>query len=133
MAVSNGSANGKTIVKGVLDAFNARAWDEIPTLYSPDYVNHNAPPGLAGDRDGQVAAMQGLCEAFPDASVEATHVVAEGDLVMVRDILTGTHEGQFGDAGPTGKSVSLQFIHLYRIVDGQIVERWGLVDASDVG
>jgi predicted ester cyclase len=128
-----GETNGKGIVKNVLDAFNDRAWDQIPSLYTDGYVNHNAPPGLSGDRDGQLQAMQGLCEAFPDARVEATHVIAEDDLVMVRDILRGTHEGQFGDAAPTGKGVELQFIHLYKISGGQISERWGLVDASDVG
>jgi predicted ester cyclase len=125
--MADGSGNGKEIVKGVLDAFNDRAWDKIPELYSPEYVNHNAPPGLAGDRDGQIAAMQGLCEAIPDANVEATHVIAEGDLVMVRDILRGKQEGPMGDAPATGEPVEMQFIHLYRIVDGQIVERWGLV------
>ncbi|MEA2320122.1 MAG: hypothetical protein QOD44_4311 [Solirubrobacteraceae bacterium] len=125
--MADGSGNGKEIVKGVLDAFNDRAWDKIPELYSPEYVNHNAPPGLAGDRDGQLAAMQGLCEAIPDANVEATHVIAEGELVMVRDILRGKQEGPMGDAPATGEPVEMQFIHLYRIVDGQIVERWGLV------
>jgi predicted ester cyclase len=127
------SADGKAIVKGVLDAFNSRSWDEIPRLYSSEYVNHNAPPGLESDRDGQLQAMQGLLAAFPDGQVEATHVIAEDDLVMVRDILRGTHEGDFGGLAPTGKPVELQFIHLYRIADGQIVERWGLVDASSVG
>jgi predicted ester cyclase len=122
----------KPVVKAVLDGFNGRNWDEVKELYSPDYVNHNAPPGLGGDRDGQLAAMAGLVASFPDAQVEATHVIAEGDHVMVRDVLRGTHEGDFGGIAPTGTAVEIEFIHIYRIVDGTIRERWGLLDAAGV-
>jgi predicted ester cyclase len=124
------SADNKAVVKAVLDGFNARSWDEVKELYSPEYVNHNAPPELGDDRDGQLAAMNGLVGAFPDAQVEATHVITEGDLVMVRDVLRATHEGEFAGIEATGSKVSVEFIHIYRIVDGQIRERWGLMDAA---
>jgi predicted ester cyclase len=122
----------KAVVKQVLEGFNARSWDAVRELYSHDYVNHNGPPDLTPDRDGQLQAMNGLVASFPDAEVEATHVVAEGDLTVVRDVLRGTHQGEFAGTAPTGEAVSIEFIHVYRIVDGQIRERWGLLDALGV-
>jgi steroid delta-isomerase-like uncharacterized protein len=124
------AADGKSVVKQVLEGFNGRKWDEVKELYSPDYVNHNPPPDLGADRDGQLAAMDGLVQSFPDAAVEATHVIAEGDVVMVRDVLRGTHEAEFAGVAGTGKDIEVEFIHIYRIADGQIQERWGLMDAA---
>jgi predicted ester cyclase len=119
----------KAVVKQVLEGFNARNWDEVRKLYSPQYVNHNPPPDLTADLDGQLEAMKGLVASFPDAEVEATHVVAEGELIVVRDVLRGKHDGEFAGTAATGNDVSIEFIHVYRIVDGQIHERWGLLDA----
>jgi predicted ester cyclase len=48
---------------------------------------------------------------------------------VVRDVLRGTHQGEFAGTAATGEAVSIEFIHVYRIVDGQIRERWGLLDA----
>lgn len=118
----------KEIVKRLLEGFNAREWDDVTELFAPDYVNHNPPDGVSPDRAGQLNAMQGLLASFPDMLAEATHVIAEGDFVVVRDVVRGTHEGEFGGKEGTGMKVEATFIHVYRISGGRIAERWGLAD-----
>ncbi len=75
---------------------------------------------------GQVFAM--LRRAYPDLRVTAEDLIAEGDRVVSRNVVTGTHQGEYMGIAPTGKSVSYEEIFVMRFADGRIVETWGVVD-----
>ena len=122
------SDSNKDVVRRLLEGFNDRDWAAVRELFSDDYVNHNPPAGVTPDRAGQLDAMQGLLGSFSDMKAEATHVVSEGDTVVVRDIVRGTHDGEFAGAAATGNAVEATFIHVYRIENEKIAERWGLAD-----
>jgi predicted ester cyclase len=66
--------------------------------------------------------------AFPDWHSELHALVAEGDIVVERFTAGGTHEGEVMGVAPTGKTVSLPGINIFRLRDGRIVERWGRLD-----
>ena len=66
--------------------------------------------------------------AFPDASYTVHDLIAEGDRVVARWSLTGTHRGTIYDLSPTGKRVSVNGILIFRLEDGKIVEYWGKID-----
>jgi steroid delta-isomerase-like uncharacterized protein len=120
----------KEVVEELIDAFNEGDFDRAHELFAPEYVNHNPPPfpGVGADRAGVVQAMRIFREGFPDAHAKLTHLVAEGDIVVAHDIVAGTHDGNFGEVPATGKQASVEFIHIFRVLNGKIVERWGLVD-----
>ena len=44
-------------------------------------------------------------EAFPDLSIAVEDVMAEGDRVVARVTMRGTHRGEFQGIEPTGKRV----------------------------
>lgn len=56
------------------------------------------------------------------------NAVAEGDKVVLHDRVHGTHEGEFFGVPPTGRQATWEFMHIFRITDGRIAERWGIVD-----
>lgn len=62
--------------------------------------------------------------AFPDVRFDIQDVIAEDDRVMVRLVLSGTHEGPFLGIEPTGKEIAMSGMVVYRFEDGKIVERW---------
>jgi DNA-binding MarR family transcriptional regulator len=70
----------------------------------------------------------GLHRAFPDLRVTAEDVIAEGDKVVVRNSVTGTHQGEYMGVPPTGRSVTYDEIFIARFSDGRIAETWGVVD-----
>jgi predicted ester cyclase len=43
----------------------------------------------------------------------------------MRGVASGTHRGVLMGIPPTGKRVTVQGIHIWRIKDGTIVEHWG--------
>jgi predicted ester cyclase len=59
---------------------------------------------------------------------EIDDVIADDDRVAVRNRLMGTHRGQFVGP-PTGRWVEFRAVDIVRVMDGRIVEHWGLVDA----
>jgi len=55
-------------------------------------------------------------------------LLADGDKVVARVSIRGTHQGTLRGIAPTGKPISVMAINVLRIENGQIVEHWGLAD-----
>lgn len=124
--------DNKAVVERLLSAWNDSDFQVIEEeLVASDFVNHNPPPvpGIGHDRDGMLAAMRYMRQAFPDGRAASVNLVAEDDKVVVQDVVRGTHQGEFMGVSATGRQVSFEFIHIFRLAEGRIVERWGLVDA----
>jgi predicted ester cyclase len=69
--------------------------------------------------------------AFPDLHITIEELIAEGDAVVSRWSLSGTHLGPFEDIAPTGKPVAASGISIFHFVDGKIVEDY--VESSSPG
>ncbi|GAB3904556.1 hypothetical protein GCM10029964_098490 [Kibdelosporangium lantanae] len=69
-----------------------------------------------------------LRTAFPDLRVAVEDVIAEGDKVVCRNRVTGTHLGEYMGRPATGRTVSYEEIFVVRFADGLIAETWGVVD-----
>jgi predicted ester cyclase len=59
---------------------------------------------------------------FPDGVATVEDQIAEGDRVLTRWRFHGTNTGSVEGNPATGREVSVSGFHLYRIVDGRIVE-----------
>jgi steroid delta-isomerase-like uncharacterized protein len=68
-------------------------------------------------------------DSFPDLTISADEILAEGDKVTVRWTYHATHQKNvlFG-VPPTGKEVEVSGITIYRIVNAQVVEEYGVAD-----
>lgn len=73
-----------------------------------------------------------LRTAFPDRVDVIEHVVAEGDTVGLLFRLTATHTGNLFGIPPTGKKVDVYELALLRIVNGQMVEGWFMMDEAEL-
>jgi steroid delta-isomerase-like uncharacterized protein len=67
--------------------------------------------------------------AFPDWRISIDEQIAEGDKVVNRVTLRGTHQRQFRDMAPTGKEVEVKAVTIFRFSpEGKVVERWDYFD-----
>ncbi|TDD11653.1 ester cyclase [Nonomuraea diastatica] len=100
----------------------------IDEVVDPGMIFHApVPTDLPGPQAlKQVWAV--LLRGFPDMRVEVEDVIAEGDKVVSRNTVTGTHQGEFRGLPPTGRSVAYNEIFIFRFADGRIAEIWGVVD-----
>jgi len=85
----------------------------------------DAPSGADGLR--RAAAL--FRQALPDWHSDVAQLVAEDDTVAERFRASGTHTGgPLMGVPPTGRTLVLDGINVFRIADGKIVERWGRLD-----
>ena len=112
---------------------NLQFADEV---FHPDFVNHYKPEGrpIAGDQDRPAAGFQSfygqLLHGFPDAAMEINEQLAERDLVATRKTFRGTHRGELWGHQPTGNVVEWEFIDIFRVRDGQLIEHWTSMDIA---
>ena len=98
-------------------------------LLAENYVDHRLPfPDLPPNREGLKETVARVRAAFPDIKPVIEDMVAGEDRVAVRVTTTGTQQNAFGGIPPTGKQVTWQEMHIYRLADGKIVEHWGEFD-----
>jgi len=66
--------------------------------------------------------------AFPDLQCPLYDILAEGDKVVVRWGLRGTHRDLFMGVPASGKTVDVSGIIIYRLENHKIIEYWGRFD-----
>ena len=125
MSLQENKHVARRILEEVVDGANL---DIAEDLIAPDYLEHRARPGAPPGLEGFKQWVRTAHAAFPDWRHSIDDVIAEGDKVMIRNTVYGTHRGEFMGIAPTGKQVQQAGIDVMRIVDGRMVEHWGEYD-----
>jgi steroid delta-isomerase-like uncharacterized protein len=124
----------KALVRKHFDAFNSGDLEAFALTVAEDSVNHAAIPQAQGRR-GALSIVEKLRRAFPDMRMAVDDMIAEGDRVVCRLTVTGTHTGPLDFAKfplpATGKHFRTTHIHVFRLADGVIAERWA--ERDDLG
>jgi len=101
----------------------------VDELCSPDLVEYQF--GLAGAGAEAIAhvkaAIRDVHGAVPDIRFTIEDSVVDGDRVWVRVRGRGTNTGPFFGP-PSGRRVDIMVFDQARVVDGRIVEHWGVPD-----
>ena len=114
------------------DVINKHNVDAVDNFIATDAIDHSAPPGSASGLEGAKQQMSMFFSAFPDIRVTAEDQIAEGDKVVSRLSVRGTHKGEFMGIPPTGKEITMTAIDMVRIASGKMVEHWEEVDMLGV-
>jgi steroid delta-isomerase-like uncharacterized protein len=115
-------------------ALARRSWEVVDNLdildevYASDLVWHEPDQDVHGLEEARQFVTT-YKTAFPDLNVTVEDVISEGDNVVTRYTMRGTHQGEIEEFGPpTGRQMELQGITVHRIADGKIVEEWERYD-----
>ena len=123
------NANKKIIqrlYKEILEDWNMPLADD---LVADQFTSHDWPKGSASGPEAFRNYYSNVIRSvLPDARYEVDDMIAEGDKVVVRWRLLGTHKGNFLDISPTGRWVTLKGIAIYRLEDSKVTERWVVTD-----
>ena len=96
---------------------------------APDFVRHD--PGLPFEvrgPEGVKALADALHPGIPDMALPIEDVIAEGEKVLVRLRVKGTHGGELMGIPATGKPIDIAVLDLFEFRDGVLVEHWALLD-----
>jgi len=117
------SGNAAVARRWFEDVWNTRREATIAEVLDPDAVGHLEGLLTRGVADF-MQARAFLLGAFPDFRIAIDDMVSEGDSVVVRWEVTGTHRGDLLGIAATGKSVAFRGITWLRFANGRIVEGW---------
>ncbi len=129
MSSNNATQNKQLVDTFIQELFTKGDLGAVDRYVHPDFVNHDPPfPGAPEGREGLRLAAAMFREALPDWHSEIDQLIAEDDLVVERFTASGTHRGELMGAAPTGRTLVLTGIQIFRIEGERIVERWGRLD-----
>jgi predicted ester cyclase len=116
------------------EGFNRQDAAVAAAFYAEDAVNHGRRVGRAGMQ----RVFEALFSAFPDFHYEILEETQEGERVVCKVRMTGTHRGQptlpeaFGGmlagVAPTGRRVEVLQFHGFRVRASQILEHAAVRD-----
>ena len=122
-------ADRATVARIYEEVFNRGELGQVDTLISAEYIDHN-PIGPGGELgiEGFKQTVRALRFAFPDLRFTVEEMIVNGDKVVTRTTMQGTHKNSFMRFDPTDKQVTVTGFDIYRITDGVVAERWGTLD-----
>ena len=128
-------AENKALIRRLYDeAINRQDAVAAAGFYATDAVNHGRRIGRAGMQK----VFEALFSTFPDFRYRIENETAEGDRVVCKVMMTGTHlgrptlpeifHGMLKGVAPTGKRVQVLQYHDFRVSGGQIIEHAAVRD-----
>jgi predicted ester cyclase len=118
--------NNKKLVRQFMDGMNKGDFSVWDKFCAPGYIAHHNTGDFTAEQSKQY--MAAVLAALPDSKATINDLVAEGDKVVVRYTLRGTHKGAFRGIAPTGKEVTVNAFELSKFANGKFVESWMLTD-----
>ena len=119
------STDNKRIVARIYDELiNQERAEVIDEIFAQNVIVHDPLSGTSHGIDAFKGMMAFFNSAFPGHRVTVEGVIAENDRVSVLHTHTAPNTGSFMGMPPTGKTVVVNGVELYRLADGKIVEFW---------
>jgi len=113
----------KATVERVVEELKKGNIEIYQELCAPEYAFYNpsnSPQPMSLEETIEFLKM--IFRAVPDINWSIKELFAIGDRVIVWNIVTGTHEGEFAGIPATGNKIEVSSILILRLENGKIVE-----------
>jgi len=122
----------KALIRKTIEELEKANWTAFMERHASNFVYHASIDPKPWTREQFEHGVRMLHAAFPDWRHTTEDVIAEGDKVVARMTVQGTHKGDFMGIPATGKEVAFTNISIFRIADGKIAEAWQEIDMMSV-
>ena len=100
----------------------------LDELCDPGLVDHNPAPDHEPTLAGFKQKVAGFRTSFPDIAYELHDIIASGDTVATRWVVTGSQQHEFMGIPATGQTIRVEGMNLYRLKDGRVTDIWTQFD-----
>jgi steroid delta-isomerase-like uncharacterized protein len=107
-----------------------RAGDQatIDEFCDPGLVDHNPAPGHEPTLAGFKQKVAGFAAIFPDLEEDLQDVIASGDTVATRWVVTGSQQQEFMGIPATGQAIRVEGMNFYRLKNARVTHIWTQFD-----
>jgi steroid delta-isomerase-like uncharacterized protein len=116
----------KALIRRYLETWNQGDIDELVQFWSPDLVHHTRSDSHNFAETKRIIAQ--FMSNFTNMRFCLEDIIGEGDKVVTRMRWRATHTGDYLGSPASGRPVDCMLIGIARVVNGQIVEHWGVTD-----
>lgn len=121
--------NKQLVAEFIQELFSKGDLSAVDRYLHQNFVSHDPPfPGAPDGPEGMRQAAAVFRHALPDWHSDVDALIAEADIVVERFSASGTHQAELMGAPPTGKTITLRGVNIFRIDGDKIIERWGCLD-----
>jgi len=114
------------------EVYNANDMDAFQSFFADDFVNFTPAPGFDPTAAGFAQTMSFFRAGFPDQQAVVNEIVVDGDMVVSRVTLRGTHTAFAFGIEATGRVVTYGGLEVTRVRDGKFIEAWGFYDQVSI-
>jgi predicted ester cyclase len=117
------------------EGFSQGNTDVVDEVLNPDFVCYdpNSESGEVRGAETIKAEIEYFRNAVPNLTYTIEEQMAEGDKVVTRYTVSGTHQGEFFSVAPTGERITMSGISIDRFDEGgKMVEEWPEYDLLGV-
>ena len=131
-STENSSSSTETeiadIARAFYDPFRTGDTSTYATILADDWMDIPLADGQEQGPAGMPDQIAGFRYVMPDYTVTHEDIIVAGDRAVVRNTVSGTHQGAFLGIEPTGRRIEMRTIDIHQIRDGKIVTTWHLED-----
>jgi steroid delta-isomerase-like uncharacterized protein len=109
-------------------AFRAGDLTTIEQLCDPGLIDHNPAPDHEPTLAGFKQKVVGFKTVFPDLTEDLQDIVACGDTVATRWVVTGSQRQEFMGIAATGQTIRVAGMNFYHLKDGRVTDIWTQFD-----
>lgn len=117
--------NKRLVRRYIEEVVNTGEVESLAEFIAPDYAEVYNNVRYALGLEGAKQHILGGRRTYEDLHLTIEQQIAEGDWVVTRATMRGTHRGGWLGTKPTGKTVEITVVNIDRVVDGRIVEHGG--------
>lgn len=119
------SQDNLKLIRQVFDAWNAHDPERYVKLLDEKWaVESDTLPATMSGRDAARQFMHTYVSAFPDLHFELTQTLSEGEYVVTRWTVTGTHRGELMGMAPTQKRTVTRGCTVAHVKNGKVAHDW---------
>jgi steroid delta-isomerase-like uncharacterized protein len=135
-AQTSETQRNREVIRQHLDLMNRGKWRQAAEYFADDVQHHrgswkDGTESIVRGNKALTDNLEDIFRTFPDWKMEIVEIASEGDSVIVRCRVSGTHRGVAARAvnggllvgvQPTGEHFQVQHIHWYKVRDGKITD-----------
>lgn len=113
------------VIHFFVEGYINKNYDFVLKYLSDDYIDHSS----AGARSNQDAVniLIDVANMFGNVQINVEDIFSENGMVATRIRYNVTHIGECMGIAATGRNISFEALENFKVIDGKIVESWGVL------
>jgi predicted ester cyclase len=117
----------------VAQVLNGHDPERARDFFTADVAWHGGALGTVSGVDTVVPLLGGFIDALTDIDAAVQDVIASGDLVALRLVVSATHTGNLLGVPATDRRIQWDAVDIYRVTDDRrISEQWAFEDLAAI-